>query len=49
MKGWRGWVVALLPRRAARWLWRLDIPLGHWAPYVLGQSLGGRALRPEGK
>jgi hypothetical protein len=47
--GWRWWVVAILPRRVAAWLWRLDIPLGSWAPYVLGQSLGARGHRVENK
>jgi hypothetical protein len=49
--GWRWWVVALLPRFAAWWLFNAEwIPLGRWAPYVLGQALGKRGrLVKKGK
>ncbi len=42
---WRWWVVALLPRRVASWIWDLDIPLGSWAPYVFGQAIGSKGKR----
>lgn len=32
--------VHLLPKRVAGWLWGLDIPLGSWAPHVLGRTMG---------
>lgn len=45
----RWWLVALLPKRVASWLWCEErIPLGSWGPYVLGQSLGVRGRRVEG-
>lgn len=44
----RWWVIALLPRCVATWLWKAEwIPLGKWAPYVLGQSLGQKGRRIE--
>jgi hypothetical protein len=45
---WRWWLIALLPRFAARWIWLNEwIPLGSWTPYVLGQSMGVRGQRVE--
>jgi hypothetical protein len=43
---WRWWVVALLPKPVAKWLWSTEwIKLGSWAPYVLGQSIGRQGKR----
>lgn len=43
IESFRWWVVAILPKSVATWLWNNEwIPLGGWAPYVLGQSLGRR-------
>lgn len=34
--------VLLLPQAVAHWLWCNErIPLGSWAPHVLGRSMGG--------
>lgn len=42
----RWWLVAVLPRPVARWIWCASewtgIPLGRAAPYVFGQMLGVR-------
>jgi hypothetical protein len=35
------WLVCLLPVKACQWLWHQKrIPLGGWAPHVLGRVLG---------
>jgi len=45
MDATRSWLVHLLPKCACAALWRADIPLGHWAPHVLGRVLGTNAKR----
>jgi hypothetical protein len=44
----RIWLVCLLPRAVCRWLWALDVPLGRWAPHILGRCLGRDAVRVRG-
>lgn len=48
--GWRWWVVALLPRFVAQWLWMNArwARSSSWAPFFLGQALGvqGRQVVP---
>lgn len=41
----RSWLVCYLPRFVCRWLWNADLPLGAWAPHVLGRVLGSDARR----
>lgn len=43
------WLSCLLPRVLCRWLWDNDIPLGAWAPHILGRVLGANAVRVDGK
>ena len=46
----RSWLVCLLPRFVCRWLWREErIPLGHWAPHILGRYLGVEGQRVNEK
>lgn len=33
-------VVCLIPRFICSWLWRCDLVLGDWAPYVFGRVIG---------
>ena len=43
-------LVALIPKPIAEWLWCSEkIPLGSWAPYILGQSIGCRGQRVQKK
>ena len=41
----RSWLVCLLPRFFCVWLWHRDLPLGAWAPHILGRVLGSDAQR----
>lgn len=47
---WRWWVVALLPRFVAKWLWILFpwVRRTSWAPHIMGQATGvrGHCIRP---
>ena len=37
----RKFLCMLLPRFIAAWVWCLGIPLGKWAPHILGRAMGG--------
>lgn len=41
----RSWLVCLVPRRVCMWLWEAEMPMGRWAPHVLGRILGCDAIR----
>jgi len=41
----RSWLVCLVPRFVWRWVWSLDVPLGKWAPFVLGRVIGSNCKR----
>ena len=41
----RSWLVLLIPRCVCRALWSAGVPLGAWAPHVLGRVLGVDAVR----
>jgi len=43
----RSWLVCLLPRCFCVWLWHQDLPLGAWAPHILGRVLGSDAQRVQ--
>lgn len=45
----RGWIVCLIPRFVCLWLWTEEIPLGAWAPHILGRVLGRdpRRVKPD--
>jgi hypothetical protein len=42
----RSWLVCMLPRCFCVWLWAQEyMPLGSWAPHILGRVLGSDAKR----
>lgn len=43
----QSWLVCLLPRAFCAWIWEQDVPLGSWAPHVLGRVLGSDARRAK--
>lgn len=46
----RNWLIYLMPRSVCRWLWAHEnIPLGGWAPFVLGRVLGSVPRRHKPK
>ena len=45
----RSWLICLVPRFVCSWLWNLDVPLGYWAPHVLGRVLGVAGQRVDRK
>lgn len=40
MDGFRFWASHLIPVLVWKTLWRLDVPLGAWAPHALGRITG---------